>query len=84
MLHKITIIENSPSLFAVTLFETKFIRNFGAAVLVISVVLGRSSVEFDSFGNVISWSLGVVGWGSIRGCVVSVGASVSYSSALVV
>jgi hypothetical protein len=53
MLHKITKIENSPSLFAVTLFETKFIRNFGAAMLVISVVLGRSSVEFDSFGNVI-------------------------------
>jgi hypothetical protein len=76
MLHKITIIENSPSLFTITLFETKFILNFGAAVLVISVVLGRSSVEFDSFGDVISWSLGVVGWGSIRSCVVSVGASV--------
>jgi hypothetical protein len=32
MFHNIPIIKNSPSLFAVPLFEAKSIRNFGAAV----------------------------------------------------
>jgi hypothetical protein len=61
MFKKITIIKSSPSLFVVPLFETKIIRNFGAAVFGVGDATYLGATVFDPFGGVISWSLSVVG-----------------------